>query len=78
LIVLVGILEGQFMPSGNAISNGIAHFGGFITGLISFTIIDVSIEKRKNFDAMLIISILFGIISYVIYLIRIVKAVKGL
>lgn len=78
LIVLVGILEGQFMPSGNAISNGIAHFGGFITGLISFTTIDVLIEKRKNFDAMLIISILLGIISYVIYLIRIVKAVKGL
>jgi hypothetical protein len=78
LIVLVGIMEGQFMPSGNAISNGIAHFGGFIAGLISFTTIDVLIEKRKNFDAMIVISIIFGIISYVIYLIWIVKAVKGL
>jgi len=78
LIVLLGILEGLFLPAGNAISNGIAHFGGFITGLISFTTIDVLIEKRKNFDAMLIISIIFGIISYVIYLIWIVKAVKGL
>ena len=78
LIVLLGILEGQFMPAGNAISNGIAHFGGFITGLISFVIIDVMIEKRKNFDVMVIISIIIGVIYYSDYLIRIVKAVKGL
>lgn len=78
LIFLVGIFEGQFMPSGNAISNGIAHFGGFITGLITFVIIDVMIEKRKNFDVMVIISIIIGVIYYFDYLIRIVKAVKGL
>jgi hypothetical protein len=78
LIVFLGILEGQFMPAGNAISNGIAHFGGFITGLISFVIIDIMIEKRKNFDVMVIISIIIGVICYIDYLIRIVKAVKGL
>ncbi len=78
LIVFLGILEGQFIPAGNAISNGIAHFGGFITGLISFLIIDVMIEKRKNFDVMVIISIIIGVIYYIDYLIRIVKAVKGL
>jgi len=78
LIVFLGILEGQFLPAGNAISNGIAHFGGFITGLISFVIIDIMIEKRKNFDVMVIISIIIGVICYIDYLIRIVKAVKGL
>jgi hypothetical protein len=77
IIVLLGILEGIFLPAGNAISNGIAHFGGFITGLIIFFIFDIMFEKRKIFDGMLIISIIVGIISYVSYLMMLVKAVKG-
>jgi hypothetical protein len=78
LIVLVGILEGQFMPAGNTIINGIAHFGGFITGLIVFLLYDILTEKRKNFDLMVIISIIIGIFYYTDYLVRIVRAVKGL
>jgi hypothetical protein len=78
LIVIIGIVEGQFIPAGNTISNGIAHFGGFITGLIVFLLYDILTEKRKNFDVMVIISIIIGVIYYTDYLIRIVKAVKGL
>jgi hypothetical protein len=78
LIVLIGIMEGQFMPSGNAISNGIAHFGGFIAGLMAFLLFDLLYEKRKNFDIMLGISIILGIISYSRYLMRIINQVKGL
>ncbi|WAC04921.1 MAG: hypothetical protein OS112_10795 [Methanoregula sp.] len=78
LIVLIGILESQFMPAGNTISNGIAHFGGFITGLIVFLLYDILTEKRKNFDLIVIISIIIGIFYYTDYLIRIVRAVKGL
>ena len=77
-VVLLGILEGIFIPGSNAISNGIAHFGGFITGLIAFCIVDLMIEKRKIFDGILIILIIIGIISYLGYLIIFVKAVKGL
>lgn len=78
LIVLIGIMEGQFMPSGNAISNGIAHFGGFIAGLMAFLLFDLLYEKRKNFDIMLGISIILGIISYASYLMRIINQMKGL
>jgi len=78
LIVLAGILEGQFMPSGNAISNGIAHFGGFIAGLMVFLLFDLLYEKRKNFNIMLGISIIIGIIAYSSYLMRLINQVKGL
>jgi hypothetical protein len=78
LIVLLGILEGLFLPAGNAISNGIAHFGGFIAGLMAFLLFDLLYEKRKNFDIMLGISIILGIISYSGYLMRIINQVKGL
>ncbi len=78
LIVLVGILEGQFMPSGNTIINGIAHFGGFIAGLTVFFLFDLFYEKRKNFDIMLGISIIVGIITYSNYLMGIITQVKGL
>jgi hypothetical protein len=71
-------MEGQFIPSGNAISNGIAHFGGFVTGLISYAVIDIMTENRKTFDWMLIISIVIGIVFYAGYLIGIIKAVTGL
>jgi hypothetical protein len=78
LIVYLGIDLGQFVSTGAAISNGIAHFGGFVTGLISFVIIDVQTEKRKKFDGMLVIALVIGIIFYTGYLIRVVEAVKGL
>lgn len=78
LIVFLGILEGRFISSGSAVSNGIAHFGGFMTGLLSYTVIDLLTERRKNFDTMLIISIIVGIVYYIAYLLDVVHAVTGL
>jgi hypothetical protein len=34
LIVVMGLLSGVFMDAGGSVSNGIAHFGGFIASLI--------------------------------------------
>jgi hypothetical protein len=76
MVVFLGILEGRFAPSGNAVSNGIAHFGGFFTGLISYTVIDIVQEKRKNFDAIILISVAIGIIYYIVYLMEIVNIVR--
>jgi hypothetical protein len=78
LIVYLGIELGQFASTGSAISNGIAHFGGFVTGLISFVMIDVQMEKRKNFNGMLVIALIIGVIFYTGYLIQVVEAVQGL
>ena len=36
LIIFGGLILGMFMNLGESTSNGIAHFGGFITGLIVF------------------------------------------
>jgi hypothetical protein len=77
-IVFEGILFGQFTSTGTAISNGIAHFGGFITGLIVFLIYDLVTEQRRAFDFTLGISILAGLLIYAYYLVMVVKAVKGL
>lgn len=77
-VVFEGILLGQFASTGSAVSNGIAHFGGFVTGLTAFLLFDLIKEKRKNFDVMLGISILVGCIFYVHYLLKIVKMVKGI
>jgi membrane associated rhomboid family serine protease len=77
-IVLLGIDLGQFLNAGGFTSNGIAHFGGFITGLIVVLLFDVLTEKRKNFDLILSIAIGIGILWYVNYLVTIIKLVKGL
>lgn len=77
-IVFEGILFGQFASTGTAISNGIAHFGGFITGLIVFLVYDLVSERRRAFDLTLGVSILMGLFIYVYYLIWIVRAIKGL
>jgi hypothetical protein len=77
LIVLMGIEIGQFLDTSGSISNGIAHFGGFITGLIILMIFDVMTEKRRNFDTILGIAIGVGILWYWNYLITLIKLVKG-
>jgi len=40
LIVVEGLNLGLFMNVGDSTNNGIAHFGGFITGLIVFLVYD--------------------------------------
>ena len=68
LIGIMGIIFGQFVNPGGQIVNGLAHFGGFITGLIVLLVYDVTTEKRKIFQMILIIVIVIGIIWYVNYL----------
>jgi hypothetical protein len=75
-IVLLGIDLGQFLNAGGFTSNGIAHFGGFITSLIIVLLFDVLTEKRKNFDQIMGIAIGIGILWYVNYLVTIIRLVK--
>ncbi|MCX6685755.1 MAG: hypothetical protein NTV10_03760 [Methanoregula sp.] len=73
LIVLVGIIFGQFVNAYGQTTNGIAHFGGFITGLIVLLLFDVTTEKRKKFDMILCFVTVIGILWYVNYLINFIK-----
>jgi len=68
LIVVEGLYLGLFMNVGNSTNNGIAHFGGFITGLIVFLIYDIWTEQRKYFHMTLGIAIGMGILWYGNYL----------
>ncbi|MGA2935246.1 MAG: hypothetical protein ABSD81_08850 [Methanomicrobiales archaeon] len=77
LIVVMGLLSGVFMDAGGSVTNGIAHFGGFITSLIVLLVFDIRTEKRRYFDTMLGIAIVVGILWYGYYLLNLVKAVKG-
>jgi hypothetical protein len=77
LIMVMGLLSGTFMDAGGSVSNGIAHFGGYVTSLIVLFLFDESTERRRYFDAMLGISILAGIATYVFYLALILRLVKG-
>jgi hypothetical protein len=76
-IVYEGIIMGQFTSTGDAITNGIAHFGGFVTGLVAFLAYDLVSEKRRSFDVMLAVSILAGLAAYAVYLVWVVRAVRG-
>ena len=73
LIGIMGIVFGQFVIAGGQIVNGLAHFGGFITGLIVFLLFDIMTEKRKIFAMQLSFVILVGIIWYVNYLMNLIK-----
>jgi hypothetical protein len=77
LIVVMGFISGIFTDAGGAVSNGIAHFGGFITSLIVLLLLDVRTERRRYFDSMLGISILIVVLWYVFYLLNLIEVVKG-
>lgn len=77
LIVFAGITLGYFANTGEFVSNGIAHFGGFMAGLLAFLTYDLAREERRGFDTMLCISIAIGFAVYGLYLYRIVVAVRG-
>jgi hypothetical protein len=77
MIVWVGIVLGQFMNMEGSTSNGLAHFGGFVLGLITFLIFSITIERRTYFNGILGIAIAVGIFWYGNYLIQIIKTVKG-
>jgi hypothetical protein len=77
LIVVEGLTLGLFMNVGDSTNNGIAHFGGFITGLIVFLVYDTRTEQRKYFHMTLGIAIGLGILWYGNYLYNLVKTVNG-
>jgi hypothetical protein len=77
LIVIEGLNLGLFMNVGDSANNGIAHFGGFITGLIVFLLYDACAEQRKYFQMTLGIAVGMGICWYGYYLCTLVKMVKG-
>ncbi len=78
LIIVGGIDLGLFLNSGGSTSNGIAHFGGFITLLIVFLLYDVRTEKRKYFQITFGMAVGMGIIWYGHYLFTLVRVIKGL
>jgi hypothetical protein len=77
LIVVMGLQTGIFMDAGGSVSNGIAHFGGFITSLAVLLTFDLLYEERRYFDTMLLAAIVVGIFWYGVYLVNLVRAVKG-
>ena len=62
LIVVEGLTLALFVSMGDSTNNGIAHFGGFITGLIVFLVYEIRTEQRKYFHMTLGIAIAMGII----------------
>jgi hypothetical protein len=77
LIMVMGLLSGIFMDAGGSVSNGIAHFGGFVTSLLILFLFDERTENRRFFDTMLGTSILVGVVVYLYYLVLIVRLVRG-
>ena len=76
-IIVAGLSFGIFMNTGEGTSNGIAHFGGFVTGLIIFLLYDALTEQRKYFQMTLGIAITMGILWYGNYLVTLIHTVKG-
>jgi hypothetical protein len=77
LIVVMGLETGVFMDVGGSVSNGIAHFGGFITSLLLLLVFDLKYERRRYFDTMLAAAILVGILWYGYYLVKLAEVVTG-
>ncbi len=73
MIGIMGITFGLFVNADGQTVNGLAHFGGFITGLIVFLLFDIMTEKRKIFAMQLSFVIIIGIIWYVNYLANLIK-----
>jgi len=65
------------MDIGGSVSNGIAHFGGYVTSLLVLLAFDEKAERRRYFDIMLGLSILAGVVAYTYYLILITRLVRG-
>ena len=78
LIIVGGLSLGIFMNTGESTSNGIAHFGGFIIGIIVFWVFDILTEQRKYFQMTLGIAIGMGILWYGNYLVTLIHTVKGI
>jgi len=77
LIVVMGVVSGTFTEEGGAVSNGIAHFGGFITALLLLLFLSLKKEGWTYFNTILGTSILVGIAWYVYYLFILVRFVRS-
>lgn len=73
-IPILAIAAGGFIFSGGSLGNGIAHFGGYIFGLL-IPICSTILQNRqiKNFEMTLLIQIIFTLGFYGIYLIFITR-----
>lgn len=77
LIMVMGLMTGIFTDVGGSVTNGIAHFGGYVSSLIVLFVFDESTARRRYFDMILGTSILIGIVAYAYYLFLIVRLVRG-
>jgi hypothetical protein len=66
------------MNTGESTSNGIAHFGGFITVLIVFWVYDVLTQQKKIFPVDTGYCDFQGILWYGNYLSNLIQTVTGL
>ena len=77
IVSLYGLQQGFFIDMGTSVSNGIAHFGGFVTGAIGFLLFDLVVERKNRvFDALFLIAIIAVVFFYIPYLMRTINAVK--
>lgn len=78
MIISIGLQLGAFLDAGSAVSNGIAHFGGFITGLIVLLLYDLIPKNRNlNIDLIFGFSIIIGICFYIPYLMKLIQIIKN-
>lgn len=74
VVVIQSSLQwGQFIVSGTTVSNGIAHFAGFISGLLIPALISLKYRDRLGeytlaYNALVTISAVFGVVLYLKYL----------
>jgi hypothetical protein len=77
LIMVMGLMTGIFNDAGGSVTNGIAHFGGYVSSLVILFLFDERTARRRYFDAILGSSIAVGIATYLYYLVLIVRLVRG-
>ena len=77
LIMVMGLLTGIFTDVGGSVTNGVAHFGGYMSSLLILFFFDERHARRRYFDTILGLSILVGIVTYLYYLNLIVQLVRG-
>ncbi|KAF5041094.1 MAG: hypothetical protein KO254_01080 [Methanoculleus marisnigri] len=74
VVVIQSSLQwGQFIVSGTTVSNGIAHFAGFISGLLIPALISLKYRDRLGeytlaYNVLVTLSAAFGVVLYLKYL----------
>lgn len=73
MISTMGLQWGSFIQGETGVSNGIAHFGGFVTGLIVFLLCDLTSDDRNlNFNTIFGMAIFVSILLYIPYLQKVI------